>query len=380
MGLFGKGFIAGAVKPFLEEIKEGKKREETATATTLSLLENITLPEISDAENKVKALGIITDNLASLGMDKETIMSLIDKSPDALETVYTSIMEKNQELTDKNKSPLNPREINGFVEDANDLARFDGVDVNTYLKQRFAPPIKSQTDSLPRESLTDALFGWDSEKMSNKELSKIVFRETETGKVTALDLKRLTRTGQNYGYTEDPTVDASKITVDYPLLSKRLNKTSAELAQESLTTQFLNAYATLPSTITDTGAYNKTFVHPMFDYLLSTSTKTTQIEKEEDAYNKLENLRSSVAQTLEYLPRGTPQAVRMDAVLGEVKEVLYRYEFDNMEQAQLYLNMFKSMGNTENAFRRDATLRVNRGNGIVDVFISEIDPEFFASY
>lgn len=382
MGLFGRGFVAGAVEPFLDEVKAGRKKEQTATATTLSLLENITLPALSEAEAKVKSLGVVTDNLSALGMDKDKIMSLIDKSPDALETVYDNIMKENKRLVDKNKSPLSITEINGFVQDANDLARFDGVDVNTYLKERFAPTIKSQTDSLPKESLTDTLFGWNSEKMSNKALSEIVFRETESGKVTALDLKRLTRTGQNYGYTADPTIDAAKITVDYPLLSRRLNKTNSELAQESLAGQFLNAYVNLSNLADNTGAYGNTFDHPMFDYLVSLSSKTTQKDKNEDAYNKLEGLRGTVNETVNGLPRGTGKEMQMNAIMGSVAEILYVPEFSNPEQAKLYLNVFKSMANRENAFRRDATLRVNTGTsaGIVEMRIDEIDPDFFEQY
>jgi len=390
MGLFGRGFIAGAVEPFLDEVKRGKDRADTATATTVGILQDVTLPSIVDAENKADEYYAIAKNLNGLGLDKENIMAVIDRGPDAIKELYTNINKINKERLDKGLI-LEKAALNKMVRDTRQFSEYDSKQRNTslkdYIKKKYTPNIdKIASSPNPDVTFLDTLFGWDSEAASNKELDKIIFRETVDAdgnpiKITALDLKRLTRTGDQYGYNpEDASGD--QVTIDYAPIMEGLVASDRE---KIITTLSTKALSELPSVKPRSAAVGNTFEkyenNAVYQYFLARNYQThdeATALRIDDPTSSIKQLNDFKAEIEDIDRVYETKNEKIDAMQSLTNRILYSEAnsengFPNETIAKAFLNMFRTAPNIYSAFNADDTVRVNG----VDMNVATLAPYLF---
>lgn len=386
MALFGRGFIAGAVEPFLGEVQRGKDRADTATATTVGILQDVTLPSIVDAETKADEYYAIAKNLEGLGLEPKRIKAVIDRGPDAIKELYTNINKINEKRLATGLI-LEPSALNRMVEDTLAFSEYDSnTSLKDFINKKYTPAItKLASASNPDVTFLDTLFGWDSEAASNRELDKIVFRETldDEGKpikITALDLKRLTRTGEQYGYNpEDAKGD--QITIDYAPIMEGLVPSDRE---KILTTLSTKALSELPEVKMRTNNLRKPTYrlyeeNAIYQYFLAKNEEThtddgtgspVSIKELDDYKNAIISIRKNEAFS------GVKE--RAAALQNLTNTLLYSQAtsangFPDEPTAIAFLNMFRTVPNIYNAFNADNTIRINGD----DISIYELAPYLF---
>ena len=381
------GFWSGVNEAIQSEVDAGRERVKTGIQATVDTIQDFTLKDINEAETKADLYGQYAKDLHALGLSTENIKKVILKGPDAIAEIHKNIMDIRKKRVDAGLI-LEKSALNAIVESTLDFAKYENIPLEDFIKQKYTPAIKKlSTAKNPEVTFLDNLFGWDVEASANKELDKIVFRETidEDGKpikITALDLKRLTRTGDDYGYDPDEA-RGDKVTIDYSPIMEGLVPSDREKILTTLSTKVLSELPqvqTRQSPIRGKSSYKLYEENAIYQYFLAKNeeTHTDDGTGSPVSIKELNDYRNAIIKINKNTAAYSSIKQKAAALQNLTNTLLYSQAtsangFPDEPTAIAFLNMFRGVPNIYSAFNADDTLRING----VETSIYELAPYLF---